>query len=120
MLFIDAYTRKEERFILLDKITTFCLQIVYKSIAIDSFYGEKTASEEKTQEQEPVEEQLAATEQSPMTEMQDGDIVISLDDDIELHIADPKPVSQPVVTPRVDESKRGLSNIAGWMRGRRS
>lgn len=88
--------------------------------AIDSFYGEKTASEEKTQEQEPVEEQLAATEQSPMTEMQDGDIVISLDDDIELHIADPKPVSQPVVTPRVDESKRGLSNIAGWMRGRRS
>lgn len=88
--------------------------------AIDSFYGEKTASEEKTQEQEPVEEQLAATEQSPVTEMQDGDIVISLDDDIELHIADPKPVSQPVVTPRVDESKRGLSNIAGWMRGRRS
>ena len=88
--------------------------------AIDSFYGEKTASEEETQEQEPVEEQLAATEQSPMTEMQDGDIVISLDDDIELHIADPKPVSQPVVTPRVDESKRGLSNIAGWMRGRRS
>ena len=88
--------------------------------AIDSFYGEKTASEEKTQEQEPVEEQRAATEQSPMTEMQDGDIVISLDDDIELHIADPKPVSQPVVTPRVDESKRGLSNIAGWMRGRRS
>lgn len=88
--------------------------------AIDSFYGEKTASEEKTQEQEPVEEQLAATEQSPMTEMQDGDIVISLDDDIELHIADPKPASQPVVTPRVDESKRGLSNIAGWMRGRRS
>ena len=88
--------------------------------AIDSFYGEKTASEEKTQEQEPVEEQLAVTEQSPMTEMQDGDIVISLDDDIELHIADPKPVSQPVVTPRVDESKRGLSNIAGWMRGRRS
>lgn len=88
--------------------------------AINSFYGEKTASEEETQEQEPVEEQLAATEQSPMTEMQDGDIVISLDDDIELHIADPKPVSQPVVTPRVDESKRGLSNIAGWMRGRRS
>lgn len=88
--------------------------------AIDSFYGEKTASEEETQEQEPVEEQLVATEQSPMTEMQDGDIVISLDDDIELHIADPKPVSQPVVTPRVDESKRGLSNIAGWMRGRRS
>lgn len=88
--------------------------------AIDSFYGEKTASKEETQEQEPVEEQLAATEQSPMTEMQDGDIVISLDDDIELHIADPKPVSQPVVTPRVDESKRGLSNIAGWMRGRRS
>lgn len=88
--------------------------------AIDSFYGEKTASEEESQEQEPVEEQLAATEQSPMTEMQDGDIVISLDDDIELHIADPKPVSQPVVTPRVDESKRGLSNIAGWMRGRRS
>ena len=88
--------------------------------AINSFYGEKTASEEKIQEQEPVEEQLAATEQSPVTEMQDGDIVISLDDDIELHIADPKPVSQPVVTPRVDESKRGLSNIAGWMRGRRS
>lgn len=88
--------------------------------AIDSFYGEKTASEEETQEQELVEEQLAATEQSPVTEMQDGDIVISLDDDIELHIADPKPVSQPVVTPRVDESKRGLSNIAGWMRGRRS
>lgn len=88
--------------------------------AIDSFYGEKTASEEGTQEQEPVEEKLVATEQSPVTEMQDSDIVISLDDDIELHIADPKPVSQPVVTPRVDESKRGLSNIAGWMRGRRS
>lgn len=90
--------------------------------AIKSFYEDKVETEPVAEEakEEEVKEPVVV-EPEVTEEVQDGDVVIELDDDI----SSPSPVLEftlpttPVAKPADDAKRNGLSGLASWMRGRR-
>ena len=97
---------------------------------LDDAVGKKTVDEaikdfypEQEQPQEPATPAAAPTTEPaaptfPTVEIQSGEIVITLEDD--LPIEQPAPTSQPSPAPSQPTTPQssGLSGLAGWMRGR--